>query len=132
MHSYSHQHVIPVRLLNLACLQCRCSNLFSDILQYVNTITSHYLELVTCKRVLKHRDDISNLNNFSRVFSISLQIVYHELIQYSCHNLPLACPLPNNVAILESLPVELLRQLKISIPAFKEPKVYNILHARCT
>jgi len=74
-------------------------------------------------------DDISNLEEFSRVPGISFQIVCGELIQYSRHNLLLEYHLQELLAILQSLLVEPLTQLQTTFPEFQEPEVYNIHHA---
>ena len=55
-----------------------------------------------------------------------------ELIRYTQHNLPADRRLPEDSAILGLLPVELLTQLEIPIPAFQDPEVYDIHRARCT
>src|SRR5207302_6037650 len=54
------------------------------------------------------------------------------LIRYSQHNLPTDRRLPEDAATLGLLPVELLTQLEIPIPAFQDPEVYDIHRARCT
>src|SRR5205807_3030024 len=57
---------------------------------------------------------------------------YRELIRYSQHNLLADRHLPEDSATLGLLPVELLTQLEIPIPALQDPKVYDIHRARCT
>jgi len=55
-----------------------------------------------------------------------------ELIQYIRHNLPTERGLPEEPAILQLLPVELLTQLEIPVLVFHETDVYDIHRARCT
>jgi len=70
--------------------------------------------------------------DFSRISEVSLEIIYRELIRYSRHNLPAAHRLPEDHAMLQSLPVELLTQLEIPVLAFQEADVYEIHRARST
>jgi len=90
-------------------------------------------EPVVRRRVLKgHREDVSNVVDFSRISGVSLEIIYCELIRYSRHNLPATHRLPNDHAMLPSLPVDLLTQLEILVLAFQEADVYEIHPARST
>ena len=88
---------------------------------------------VVCRRVLKgRREDVTNVVDFSRISGVSLEIIYRELTQYSRHNLPAAHRLPEDHAMLRSLPVELLIQLEIPVLAFQEADVYEIHRAPST
>jgi len=66
------------------------------------------------------------------VLGISLDRICLEWIRYSRHNLPTERHLPEEPAILQLLPVELLKQLEIPVLAFQETDVYEIHRARCT
>ena len=73
-----------------------------------------------------------NLLDFCRVLRIFLESVYRELIRYSRHNPPTERRLPEDPVIVRSLPVELLTQLEVPVPAFQETDIYDIHRARCT
>ena len=76
---------------------------------------------VVGRRVLKGRwEDVSNVVDFGRMSGVSLEIIYRELIGCSRHNQPAAHCLPEDHAMLRSLPVDLLTQLKIPVLAFQE------------
>jgi len=88
VHSYSRQHAIRMGLINLASIPCHGGNLAHDILQHLDMTSSLHQEPITHKRILKGRwDDVSNLDDFSRVSGVSFQIVCRELIRFSQHNL---------------------------------------------
>jgi len=70
--------------------------------------------------------------DFRRISGVSLEIIYRELIRYSRHNLPAAHRLPEDHAMLRSLPVELLTQLEIPVLEFQEADGYEIDRARST
>jgi len=119
VHSYGRQHAIRMRLLNLESLQDRGEGLSADVLKHLDRTTRTVSQPVIRRRILKgRRDDVSNVDDFSRISGVSLDIIYRELIRYSRHNLPIDHRLPEDHAILQSLPVELLRQLEIPILAF--------------
>jgi len=135
VHSYGRQHAIRMRLLNLESLQDCGEGLSADVLKHLDRTTSTVSQPVIRRRILKgRRDDLSNVDDFSRISGVSLDIIYLELIRlgYSRHNLPIDHPLPEDHAILRSLPVELLTQLEIPVLAFQEADVYEIHHARST
>jgi len=133
VHSYSRQHAIRMRLLNLKSLRRRGADRSADVLQHLENTTSAVTVLVGRRRILKGgRDDVSNVLDFSKVSWVSLESICRELIRYSRHNLPTERQLPEDHAILQSLPVELLTQLEIPVVAFQESDVYDIHHARCT
>ena len=132
LHSYGHGHGIQLRLLTLESLRRHGANLNTDILEHLDT-TSTVSAPVPCCRLLKgRRGDVSHVLDFYRVFRISLDSVYRELIRYSRHNLPTETRLPEDPVILQSLPVELLTQLELPVPVFQETDVYDIHHAQCT
>jgi len=79
-----------------------------------------------------HRDDLSDILDFCKVLGISLDRICLELIRYRRQNLPTERRLPEEPAILQLLPVELLTQLEIPVLAFQETDVYDIHWARCT
>jgi len=85
------------------------------------------------RRMVKgHRDDVSNMADFSRDLGVPIQIICRGLIRYSRHNLPPERRLPEAPEILVSLPVELLTQLEIPLLAFQEAEIYDIHRPRCT
>jgi len=130
VQSYSHQHAIQVRLLNLASIRRRGGDLSPDILQHLEMTSSPHPELISCKRILKgHQDDVSNLDDCSMDACVSFPIVCRELIRFSQHNLPPEHKLPENPAKLGSLPVGLLTQVEIPVQAFQESEVYDIHRA---
>ena len=78
------------------------------------------------------RDDVSSVLDLCKVLGISLDRICLELIRYSRHNLLTEGRLPEEPAILQLLPVELLTQLEIPVLAFQETNVSDIHRARCT
>jgi len=107
VHSYDRQHPIRMRLLNLESVQARGLDLSAEVLQYLDRTTSTVSQPVIRRRILKgRREDVSNVVDFSRILGVSLEIIYRELIRYSRHNLPTAHRLPEDHAMLRSLPVE--------------------------
>ena len=132
LHSYGRRDGIRMRILTMESLRRHRANLDTDLLEHLDT-TSAILAPVPSGRLLKgRRGDVSDVLDFCRVLRISLESVYHELIRYSRHNLPTARRLPEDPVILRSLPVELLTQLEVPVPAFQETDVYDIHRARCT
>jgi len=88
---------------------------------------------VVHRRILKGcREEVSNVLDFSKVSGVSLESICRELIRYSRHNLPTEHQLPEDHAILQSLPVELLTRFEIPVVAFQESDVYDTHRARCT
>jgi len=135
VHSDRRQHAIGMRLLNLESLKCRDGNLSGDVLHQLARMASTLTAAAPAvrRRVLKGcREDVSNVNDFGWILGVSLEIIYHQLIRYSRHNLPTALRLHEDHAILRSLPVELLTQLEIPVLVFQEADVYEIPHARST
>jgi len=133
VHSYSRQHAILMRLLNLKSLRHRGADLSADVWQHLESTTSAVTAPVVCRRILKgRRADVSNVLGFSMVSGVSLESICRELIRYSRHNLPTERQDPEDHAILQSLPVQLPTQLEIPVLAFQESHVYNIHRARCT
>lgn len=70
--------------------------------------------------------------HFGRVLDVFLEAISQELIWYSGMSLPLGCRLPEDLAILLLLPVELLTTLEIPVLAFQQTNVYDKHRARCT
>ena len=133
VHSYSRQDGIRMRLLNLEALQRHGADLSADVLQHLESPTSAITGPVVRRRILKGRqDDVSTVLDFGNVLGVSLESICRELSQYSRHNLPPERQLPADHAILESLLVELLTQLKKQVVAFLESDVYDIHRAGCT
>jgi len=130
LHSYGRQHAIRMRLLNLNSLRRRGANPGDDVLGYLDKTTSTVSTPAPRGRILKgRRDDLSDVLDFCKVFGISLDRICLELIRYSQHNLPTERRLPEEPAILQLLPVELLTQLEIPVLAFQETDVYDIHRA---
>jgi len=121
--------------LNLESLKCRDADLSADVLHHLDMTAS---TLTAAAPVVRRRvlngfwEDVSNVVDFSRISGVSLEIIYRELIRYSRHNLPAAHGLPEDDAMLRSLPVELLTQLEIPVLAFQEADIYEIHRARST
>ena len=135
VYSYGRQHAIRIQLLNLKSLKCRYADLSLDILHHLDRTASTMTaaELAVRRSVLKGgREDVSNVVDFSLISGVSLEIIYRELIQYSKPDMPAAHCLPEDNAMLLSLPVELVTQLEIPVLAFQEAAVYEINRAQCT
>ena len=66
------------------------------------------------------------------MLGISLDRICLELIRYRRHTLPTELRLPEQPAILQLLPVQLLTQLKILVLALQKTDVYNISETRYT
>jgi len=132
MHSYSHQHAIRMRLLNLESLRRCAADLSADVVQHLESTTSAVTAPVVRRRIPKGpQDDVSNVLDFSKVSGVSRESICRELIRYSRHNLPTERQLPQGHVILQSLPVELITQLEIPVVAFQESDVYDIHRAQC-
>jgi len=111
--SYSFQHAIRMRSLNREPLRRRGADLSVDVLRVLESTTSAVTALVVRRRTLKGlRNEVSNVLDFSKMSGVSLQSMGHELIRYSRHNRPTVRQLPEDHAILQSLPVEPLTQLE--------------------
>jgi len=131
IQSYSGQHGIRMRLLNLESRRRCGADLSPEMVEQLDT-TSTTTGPDICRRILKgRREDVSNMTDFSRVLGVSIQIIYRGLIRYSQPNLPLERRLPEDPEILESLPVKRLTQLEIPVLAFQETEIYNIQRGRC-
>jgi len=132
LHTYGRQHAIRMRLLNLDSLRRRGVDLPADVLHHLDK-TSTVSGPGPRYRILKgRRGDVSDIMDFCKVLEVSSETMCRELIRYSRHNLPTERQLPQDPAILRSLPVELLTQLEIPVPAFQDPDVHDIHRARCT
>jgi len=122
LHSYGQQHAIQMRLMNLESLQDRAKGLSADDVKHFDRTSSTVSQPVICRRILElGRDDMSKVDDFSRMSRVSLNIIYPELIRYNRHYEPMDHRLPEHHAILRSLPVELLTQL--TIPPLAFPKL---------
>ena len=133
LHSYGRQHAIRMRLLNLNSLRRRGANLGDNVLGSLDKTTSAVSTPAPRARIVKgRRDDVSDVLDFCKVLGMSLDQICVEWIRYSRHNLPTERRLPEEPAILQLLPVELLTQLEITVLAFQESDVYDIHRARCT
>ena len=127
VHSYERQHSIRMRLLNLESLQRHRADLSTDVVQHLDSTTSAVMAPVVRRRILKGGlDDMSKVLDFNKVAGVSLESICRELIGYSWHNLPTERRLPEDHEILQTLPVELLKQLEIPVLAFQECDVYDI------
>jgi len=123
VQSYSRQHGMRMRLLNLESLRRCGADLSPDLVAQFDT-TSTTIAPDICRRMLKgRRDDVSNMADFSRVLGVSLQIICRGLIRYSRHNLQPERRPPEDPEILESLPLELLTQLEIPVLSFQEMEI---------
>jgi len=108
VQSYSREHGIRIRLLNLKSRQ-RCSaDLTPYVVEQLDTTSTTTAPDIRRRMLKGRRDDISNMANVSQVLAVSIQIICRGLIQYSRYNLPPERRLPENPEILESLLVELL------------------------
>jgi len=131
VQSYSRQHTIRMRLLNLESLRRPGADFAADVRQHLESTTSAVTAPVVRRRILKvRRDNVSNALDFSNVSGVSLERICRKLIRYSRHNLPTEPRLREDHAILESLLVELLTQLEIPLVAFQQRDVYDIYHER--
>jgi len=83
VQSYSRQHGIRMRLLNLESLRRCGADLSSDVVEQLDTTgttTAPHLR----RRMLKgRRDNVPNLAHFSRVLGVSIEIICRGLIRYS-------------------------------------------------
>jgi len=133
LHSYGRQHAIRIRLLNLISLRPRRANPCDHVLRYLDKTTGTVSTPAPRGRILKdRRDDVSDVLDFCTLVGISLDWICLELIRYSRHNLPTERRPPEEPAILQLLPVELLTPTEIPVLAFQETDVYDIHRARCT
>jgi len=132
VQSYSRQHGIRMRLLNLESLRRCGTDLSPDVVEQLHTTTTTTAPGIRRRMLKGRRDDVCNMGDFSPVLGVSIQIICRGLIRYSRHNLPPERRLPEDPEILESLPVELLTQLEIPVLAFQETEIYDIHRARCT
>jgi len=130
VQSYSRQHGIRMRLLNLESLRHCGADLSPDVVKQLDTTSTTTAPDIRRRMLKRRRNDVSNMADFSRVLGFSIQIVCHGLIRYSRHNLPPERRLPEDPEILKSLPVELLTQLEIPVLAFQETEIYDIHRAR--
>jgi len=122
-----------MRLLNLNSLRRRGANLSEDVQGYLDKTTSTVSTAALDGTIFKGRpDDVSDVLDFCKVLGISLDGIGLELIRYSRDYLPTERRLPEEPAICQLLPVELLTQVEVPVLAFQETDVYDIHWARCT
>ena len=118
-----------MRLLNLDSLRRRGADLPADVLHHLDKTSAVSGPLPRCRILKGHHDDVSDIIDFCKVLGVSSETMCRKLIRYGQHNLPADRPLPEDSATLGLLPVELLTQLEIPIPAFQDPEVYDIHRA---
>jgi len=79
MHSYSHQHAIRMRLLNLEYHRSRGADLSGDILQHLASTTSAVTAPLVHRRIVKGCcHELSNILNLSKVLGVSLESICRE------------------------------------------------------
>ena len=121
-----------MRLFNLESLRRTGADLPADVVEHLEKTRTAPVP-PTYRRIVKgSRDDICEVTHCSRVSDVSLETICRELIRYSQLSLPLGPRLPQDLAVLRSLPVELMTTLEIPVLAFQETDVYNIHRARYT
>ena len=109
VHSYSHQHAIQMRVLNLESLQRRSANLSTDVQQHLESTVTAVIAPVVHRRIVKELwDDVSNVLDLSKVSGVSLESICGELILYSRYKRPLERRLLEAQVILRTLSVEQL------------------------
>jgi len=82
VHSYSRQHAIRMRFLNLESLGRRGADLSADVLQHLASTTSAVTASVIRRRILKgHRNDVSNVLDYSKMSGVSLESICRELVR---------------------------------------------------
>ena len=132
LSSYGRQHAIWMRLLNLEFLRHARANLPGEVVEYLEKRRTAPAP-PAYHRILKERCDIvRDVVEFGRVLDVSPEAICRELIRYSRLSLPPGRRLPEDLAILRSLPVELMTTLKSPLLAFQETDVYDIHRAWCT
>ena len=123
LSSYSRQHAISMRLLNLEFLPCAGADLPTEVVEHLPktrpapTPPAHHSILKGCC------DNINDVVDFGRACNISLETICRKLIRYSRLSRPPKRQLPENPAIVRALPVELLTQLAIPVLAFQQSGV---------
>jgi len=133
LSSYGRQHAIQMRLLILEFLPGAGADLPLEVVEHLEeTLTALSAPPVHRRMLNGHRDDVPDVADFGRALKVSPETIWRELIRYSRLSLPLGRRPPEDPAILQSLPVELLRQIKIPVLMFLEIDVYNIHRAWCT
>jgi hypothetical protein len=132
LSSYGRQHAIRMRLLNLEFLRRAGADLPVEVTEHLEKTCTAPAPPAQ-RRILKgRRGDIRDVIDLGRALDVSTERICRELTRYSRLCLPLWRRLPEDHAILRSLPVELLTQLEVPVPTFQETDVYEIHRARCT
>jgi len=108
VQSYSRQHHIQIRLLSLESLRRCGADLSPHVVEQWDTTSTTTAPDIRRRMLKGRRDDASNMADCSWVLRVSIQIICRGLIRYMRHNLPAEHRLPEDPAILASLPVELL------------------------
>ena len=132
LQSDSRQHGIRMSLLTLKSVRRHGADLDANVLEHLDTTNTVLVPVPRGRHLKGCHGDVSDVMDFCRVLKISRDSVYRESIHYSRHNLPTERRLPEAPMIQPSLPVELLTQLEVQVPAFQETEVYDIHLARYT
>jgi len=88
VQSYSRQHGIRMRLLNLDCLRRCGADLSHDVVEQLDTTWTTTAPDIHSRMLKGSPDDVSNMADFSRVLGVSFQIICGGLIRFSRHNVP--------------------------------------------
>ena len=126
LRSYGQHHVIRIRLLNLEFLRRTGADLPAEVVEHLEKTRTTPVSPAYSRILKEHCDDIRDVADFSRVSNVSLETICRELIHYCRLSLPLGHWLPEDLAVLRSLPVELTTTLEIPVLAFQETDVYDI------
>ena len=126
INSYGRLHKIRMRLLTLNSLRRRGADLPADILEYLDPMSMDTAPAPHCRILKGRRADVTDVMNLGKVMEVSAESYYHELIRYTRHSLPSEHRLPEHPARHQSLPVELITHLEVTVPAFQETEVYDI------
>ena len=118
--------------MTLDSLRRRGADLPANVLEHLDTTSTHTAPAPRCRILKGRRDDVTDIMDLCRVMEVSPLSFYHKLIRYSRHSLPTEYRLPEDSARLRSLPVEPMTNLEVPVPAFQETEVYDIHGARCT
>jgi len=80
VQSYSRQHGIRMRLLNLESLRLCGADLSPDVVEQLDTTITTTAPGIGWRMLKGCRDDVSNIADFSRVLGVSIQIICRGLI----------------------------------------------------
>jgi hypothetical protein len=132
LHSYGRQHAIRMRLLNLDSLRRRGAQIPADVPHVLDTPSTESRPNTRRRQLKGHRRDVANLLDFCKIVDITTETMCVELVRYSRQSLAIERRLPEDPAIIQQLPVELMTHLEIPVLAFQENDVYDIHRARST